>query len=136
MLQLYSVCHPLLSSFRSSDIFIVSVIVAPFLRPANKVGDTPPLPYYLYVAPERQPNTYNLFINLLTYDNYRYCLVGIAIMLVGVLYWAAWRVLLPKIFGYTLVPKKQVLEDGTVVNVVRISSGLRLERVLSVLTHC
>ena len=26
------------------------VIVAPFLPPANGVGDTPPLPYYLCVA--------------------------------------------------------------------------------------
>ena len=25
------------------------VLVAPFLKPANGVGDTPPLPYYLYV---------------------------------------------------------------------------------------
>jgi L-type amino acid transporter 9 len=28
---------------------VVLVIIAPFLHPANKVGDTPPLPYYLYV---------------------------------------------------------------------------------------
>ena len=28
---------------------VSSVIIAPFLRPANGVGDTPPLPYYLYV---------------------------------------------------------------------------------------
>ncbi|KAF7298690.1 Amino acid transporter [Mycena indigotica] len=41
---------------------VVFLLVAPFLRPANKVGDTPPLPYYLY------------------------CLVGIAIMIVGLLY--------------------------------------------------
>lgn len=27
------------------------VMVAPFIRPANKVGDTPPLPYYLYAIP-------------------------------------------------------------------------------------
>ena len=27
-----------------------AVLVAPFLKPANKVGDTPPLPYYLYVV--------------------------------------------------------------------------------------
>jgi hypothetical protein len=49
----------------------------------------------------------------------RYCLVGIAIMVLGVIYWAVWRVVLPKIFGYELVPKKVVLDDGTVVNVVR-----------------
>ncbi|KAF8169222.1 amino acid transporter [Pholiota molesta] len=71
----------------------VFLIIAPFLHPANKVGDTPPLPYYLY------------------------CLVGIAIMLAGVVYWAVWRVVLPRVFGYALVPRKEVLEDGTVVNV-------------------
>ncbi|KAF8129240.1 amino acid transporter [Boletus edulis] len=70
---------------------VVFLIVAPFLRPANGVGDTPPLPYYLY------------------------CLVGIGIMFVGFGYWAAWRVLLPKVFGYELVPHKEKLEDGTVV---------------------
>ena len=62
------------------------------------------------------------------YFTYRYCLVGIGVMLTGVVYWAVWRILLPKLFGYTLVPRKQVLEDGTVVNVVRVRrySGVRL----------
>ena len=40
-------------------------------------------------------------------------------MAFGVIYWAVWRVVLPKIFGYELVPNKVVLDDGTVVNVVR-----------------
>ncbi|KZO94863.1 amino acid transporter [Calocera viscosa TUFC12733] len=73
------------------------LLVAPFLRPSNGVGDTPPLPYWLYP------------------------IVGIAIMLVGALYWAAWRVILPVIFGYELVPRKEYLSDGTVVTV--FSSG-------------
>jgi amino acid transporter len=59
----------------------------------NGVGDTPPLPYYLY------------------------CIVGIVVMLAGVLYWAAWRIILPKVFGYELVPRKERLDDGTVVTV-------------------
>ncbi|KIP03101.1 hypothetical protein PHLGIDRAFT_26278 [Phlebiopsis gigantea 11061_1 CR5-6] len=67
------------------------VLVAPFLKPANGVGDTPPLPYYLY------------------------CLVGIAVMVTGVLYWASWRILLPRVFGYELVPRKEKLPDGTVI---------------------
>ncbi|KAI9570762.1 amino acid transporter [Boletus coccyginus] len=67
------------------------LIVAPFLTPANGVGDTPPLPYYLY------------------------CLVGIGVMFVGVGYWACWRILLPKVFRYELIPRKEKLEDGTVV---------------------
>ncbi|KAG2142213.1 amino acid transporter [Suillus cothurnatus] len=67
----------------------VFLLVAPFLRPPGGVGDTPPLPYYF----------------------------GIAIMVVGVLYWAAWRIILPKIFGYEFVPRKETLDDGTVVTV-------------------
>ena len=92
------------------------VVITPFLRPANGIGDTPPIPYYLSVhsfihAPET--TLFKLFVLI------RYCLVGIAIMAFGVIYWAVWRVVLPKIFGYELVPNKVVLVDGTVVNVVR-----------------
>ncbi|KAJ8508655.1 hypothetical protein ONZ45_g9104 [Pleurotus djamor] len=69
----------------------IFLIIAPFLPPANGRGDTPPIPYYVY------------------------CLVGIGIMWLGVFYWATWRVILPKVFGYELIPRKEVLEDGTVV---------------------
>ena len=91
------------------------VIIAPFLRPANGVGDTPPLPYYLWVhsfilTPEN--SWFKLFVLI------RYCLVGIGVLTLGVIYWAVWRVVLPKIFAYDLVPNKVVLDDGTVVNVV------------------
>ena len=41
-------------------------------------------------------------------------------MFVGAAYWAGWRVLLPKVFGYELVPRKETLEDGTVVTLVRV----------------
>jgi hypothetical protein len=47
-------------------------------------------------------------------------------MLLGVIYWAMWRVILPKIFGYVLVLNKVILDDGTVVNVVRFSFFLSL----------
>jgi L-type amino acid transporter 9 len=70
------------------------VIIFPFLRPANGVGDTPPLPYYLY------------------------CLVGIAVLMLGVLYWAIWKLVLPYVFKFRLVPSKEVLRDGTVVTLV------------------
>jgi solute carrier family 7 (L-type amino acid transporter), member 9/15 len=73
------------------------VLVAPFVRPANKIGDTPPLPYYLY------------------------CLIGISVIFFGGLYWAVWQLVLPYIFGFRLVPRKGVLEDGTVVTLVRRS---------------
>ncbi|KAF9239125.1 amino acid transporter [Melanogaster broomeanus] len=84
----FKVWLPLAAFYLAAAVFL---LVAPFLPPANGVGDTPPLPYYLY------------------------CLVGIGVMVVGVLYWAGWRVLLPKVFGYELVPRKEILEDGTVV---------------------
>ncbi|KAJ7913549.1 amino acid transporter [Mycena leptocephala] len=84
----FKVWLPLAVFFLAAAVFL---IIAPFLRPANKVGDTPPLPYYLY------------------------CLVGIAIMILGILYWAIWRVILPRVFGYVLAPRKQQLEDGTFV---------------------
>ncbi|OBZ67918.1 High-affinity methionine permease [Grifola frondosa] len=83
----FKVWWPLAVFFLAAAVFL---LVAPFLRPANKVGDTPPLPYYLY------------------------CLVGIAVMAFGILYWAAWRIV-PGWFGYELVPRKETFEDGTVV---------------------
>ncbi|KAG1834891.1 amino acid transporter [Suillus variegatus] len=86
----FKVWWPLAVFFLAAAVFL---LVAPFLRPPGGVGDTPPLPYYLY------------------------CLVGIGIMLAGVLYWAVWRIVLPKVFGYKLVPRKEKLDDGTIVAV-------------------
>ncbi|KAF8889842.1 amino acid transporter [Infundibulicybe gibba] len=86
----FKVWWPLAVFFLAAAVFLM---VAPFIRPANGVGDTPPLPYYLY------------------------CLVGISVMILGVLYWAVWRVILPKVFGYNLIPRKETLDDGTVVTI-------------------
>lgn len=83
----FKVWWPVAVFYLAAAVFL---LVAPFIRPPGGIGDTPPLPYYLY------------------------CLVGIGIMVAGVLYWAAWRKL-PKLFGYTFVPRKERLEDGTVV---------------------
>ncbi|KAI0754054.1 high affinity methionine permease [Daedaleopsis nitida] len=83
----FKVWWPVAVFFFAAAVFL---IIAPFLHPANGVGDTPPLPYYLY------------------------CLVGIAVLVFGVLYWAAWRVV-PRWFGYEFVPRKETLDDGTVV---------------------
>ena len=47
-------------------------------------------------------------------------------MALGIIYWAVWRIVLPKIFGYELVLNKVVLDDGTVVNVVGIFSVIIL----------
>ncbi|KAF7976675.1 hypothetical protein HWV62_6027 [Athelia sp. TMB] len=91
LIRPFKVWWPVAFFFLVAAVFL---LVAPFLRPANGVGDTPPLPYYLY------------------------CLVGIGVMAFGVFYWAVWRVVLPKVFGYELVPRKETLEDGTVVTLV------------------
>ncbi|PIL33082.1 transporter [Ganoderma sinense ZZ0214-1] len=85
----FKVWLPFAAFFLAACVFL---IVAPFLKPANGVGDTPPLPYYLY------------------------CLVGIAVLATGVLYWAWWRIV-PRWFGYDFVPRKEKLSDGTVVTV-------------------
>ncbi|KAL6306435.1 high affinity methionine permease [Sparassis latifolia] len=83
----FKVWLPLAVLFLAAAIFL---LVAPFLRPPNGIGDTPPLPYYLY------------------------CIVGIGVMLFGVFYWAMWRVV-PRWFGYKFVPRKDTLADGTVL---------------------
>ncbi|KAJ5578803.1 uncharacterized protein N7459_007767 [Penicillium hispanicum] len=69
-------------------------LVAPFIRPPGGKGDTS-LPYWLTSV------------------------VGIAIMLAGVVYWAIWRIALPAIGRYTLVPQHEVLSDGTRVIVYK-----------------
>ncbi|KAG9318050.1 amino acid transporter [Chiua virens] len=84
----FKVWWPLAVFYLAAAVFL---IIMPFLPPTDGVGDTPPLPYYLY------------------------CLVGIGVILVGVVYWAGWRILLPKVFGCELEPRKKTLEDGTVV---------------------
>ncbi|KAI0365763.1 amino acid transporter [Pilatotrama ljubarskyi] len=83
----FKVWWPMAVCFLVAALFL---LIAPFFPPANGKGDTPPLPYYLY------------------------CLVGIAVMVTGVLYWAGWQVV-PRWFGYKYVSRKETLSDGTVV---------------------
>jgi hypothetical protein len=71
-----------------------SVVIFPYVPPVDGVGDTPPLAYYLY------------------------CLIGIVVLMSGGLYWAVWKLVLPYVFKFRLVPRKEVLEDGTVVTLV------------------
>lgn len=66
-------------------------LVAPFLRPPGGIGDTPPLPYWLY------------------------CVVGIGILLASVVYWFVWWVAAPKMGKYALIPQNEPLEGGTTV---------------------
>lgn len=78
---------PLAFFFAISAVFL---LVVPFLSPPGGIGDTPPIPYYVYP------------------------LVGISIFAFGALYWAVWWVLMPKLGKYRLNPTKKVLKDGTV----------------------
>ncbi|KAH6664717.1 high affinity methionine permease [Halenospora varia] len=74
-------------------VFLVAqlfLIVDPFLRPPKGQGDTG-LPYWLYP------------------------LVGIAVLLMGALYWLVWMVLWPMWGGFEWEEKKTELVDGTVV---------------------
>ncbi|RMZ78328.1 hypothetical protein DV738_g3885, partial [Chaetothyriales sp. CBS 135597] len=74
------------------------LLVAPFLRPPNGVGDTS-LPYWLYP------------------------IVGIGVLLGGVVYWLVWWKILPRIGKYTLEPTREKLTDGTTVVVYRRVKG-------------
>lgn len=73
-------------------------LVAPFIRPPGGKGDTS-LPYWLYAV------------------------IGIAVLLLGVVYWVVWRVVLPWVGGYRLVPVHGELGDGTRVVVYERVSG-------------
>lgn len=84
----FKVWWPVAGFFLAAQTF---QLVAPFLSPPNGVGDTPPLPYWLYAV------------------------VGIALLAASVLYWFVWWVVLPAIGRYRLVPNPTTLKDGTVV---------------------
>jgi amino acid transporter len=71
------------------------LMVAPFLRPPGGIGDTPPLPYWLYAV------------------------VGIAVLAASVVYWAIVFWLGPLIGRYKLVPEHDALKDGTRVIVYK-----------------
>lgn len=75
------------------------LLVAPFLRPPGGKGDTS-LPYWLYP------------------------IVGIAVLVAGAVYWACWRIVLPKLGGFRWAESKESLKDGTVVKVFVREKGL------------
>ncbi|KAI0008316.1 amino acid transporter [Xylariaceae sp. FL0662B] len=47
-----------------------------------------------------------------------YAIVGAGILVFGVLYWLIWTVLLPRLGGYRLEEKQDVLDDGTAITVL------------------
>ncbi|KAG5913330.1 hypothetical protein E4U53_004902 [Claviceps sorghi] len=64
-------------------------LVVPLLPPPDGLGDTPPLPYWLY------------------------CVVGLVVLALSVVYWFAWWVAAPRLAGYALEPRNEPLADGT-----------------------
>ena len=49
-------------------------------------------------------------------------------MVIGLLYWAVWKLLLPYVFGFRLVPRKEALKDGTVVTLVSSQDTISILR--------
>ncbi|KAM0747479.1 amino acid transporter [Meredithblackwellia eburnea MCA 4105] len=89
---------PAIAFFLLSAVFL---LVIPFIRPPGGIGDTPPLPYWLYP------------------------IVGIAVFGFGFAYWLIWRIALPRLGKYKLEPVKVTLDDRTVVTQVGSFSSLR-----------
>ncbi|KAI0835650.1 amino acid permease-domain-containing protein [Hypoxylon sp. FL0890] len=83
----FKVWWPIAALFAAGQAFL---LVAPFLYPPGGKGDTS-LPYWLYP------------------------IIGIVILVAGVVYWAIWWRLLPKIGRYSFQERKVELKDGTVV---------------------
>ncbi|KAH8112480.1 amino acid transporter [Phellopilus nigrolimitatus] len=100
----FKVWWPFAGFFLAAAVFL---IVDPFLRPTNGVGDTPPLPYYLY------------------------CIIGISVLILGIVYWAAWSIALPRVFRYELVPEKETLSD-----VSKKEASVSRKGMLPVLLEC
>ena len=90
----FKVWLPFAVLFLAAQVF---VIVTPFIRPKNGKGDTR-LPYWL--AP----------------------LTSVVIMLGGVVGWFIWRVLIPRIGGFTWLTEETELSDGTIVQTWRRSN--------------
>lgn len=77
---------PVAIFFFASNVYL---IIAPFVPPENGVSVYETLPYYLH------------------------CVVGIAIIAGGGVYWCVWAVVLPKLGGYELVRETTLDEiDG------------------------
>ncbi|OTA97592.1 hypothetical protein M434DRAFT_18984 [Hypoxylon sp. CO27-5] len=47
-----------------------------------------------------------------------YAIVGVGILLFGALYWLVWTVILPRLGGYKLEEKPDVLDDGTAITIL------------------
>lgn len=84
----FKVWWPVAAFFLVGQCFL---IVAPFIRPPGGIGDTPPIPYWLYP------------------------IVGITVLIASFVYWFVWRVVLPRAGAFQWRDVKTNLADGTVV---------------------
>ncbi|KAF2834297.1 high-affinity methionine permease-like protein [Patellaria atrata CBS 101060] len=53
--------------------------------------------------------------NVEGYPYYVFPVVGVGVLLLGVVYWAVWTKVLPRIGGYRIVGERKILEDGAEV---------------------
>lgn len=81
---------PIAVIFNLANVYLIA---APFVPPANGGNIYDHLPYWLH------------------------CIVGIAFLAAGAVYWLFWAVVLPKMGGYTLVRETVVQRDGWSRNV-------------------
>ena len=75
---------PIIVLFLLSNVFLALV---PFIPPTGPAD----------------PNGYPYFI---------FPVVGVGVLLLGVIYWAGWTKILPRVGGYKVVAERKVLEDG------------------------
>ncbi|KAI9003636.1 amino acid/polyamine transporter I [Gaertneriomyces semiglobifer] len=81
----YHSYFPVTFLFLLSNIFLA---VVPFIPP---IKETTSYPYYVFP------------------------LVGVSVLVLGAVYWAFWKHILPKFGGYSIVAERNTLEDGTEV---------------------
>ncbi|KAI0526527.1 methionine permease [Xylaria bambusicola] len=73
-------------------LFCVALLAAPFFPPSK------PNPGQLWYA--------------------TYAVVGVGIILFGIIYWLTWTIILPRLGGYRLEEKEDILDDGTTITVL------------------
>lgn len=75
---------PIIIIFLFSNVFLA---IVPFIPPTG-AADPNGYPYYIFPV------------------------VGVGVLLLGVVYWAGWTKILPRVGGYKVVVEREVLEDG------------------------
>ncbi|KAK0555840.1 hypothetical protein OC845_000097 [Tilletia horrida] len=71
---------------------------------------------FLVIAPYVAPSKGNSVYEHLPY--YLHCVVGAGIFVAGAVYWAIWFRVLPRLGHYQIQPRKETLQDGTIITVL------------------